>query len=227
VPQHILIFSKTTGFRHDSIEAATTAIRDIVASSGTVSSDTVSSEYGGITADATEDAGAFTDDNLTKYDALAFLSTTGELFDDTQRSALERFVRAGGGFAGIHAASNGEPEWPFFGDLIGARFDGHPEIQQATISVADSGHPATAHLSRPWVWTDEWYNFTTQPRGNVLLTVDEATYTGGTMGTPHPIAWSHEVDAGRCFYTSLGHAAEYYDDPAFRAHLLGGIASVM
>jgi type 1 glutamine amidotransferase len=217
VPQHILIFSKTTGYRHDSIEAATVAIGDIVASS----------DYGGIVADATEDAEAFTDDNLDKYDALVFLSTTGELFNDGQRTSLERFVRAGGGFAGIHAASNGEPEWPFFGDLIGARFDGHPKIAQATISVADGDHLATAHLASPWVWTDEWYNFTTQPRANVLLTVDETTYTGGTMGTPHPIAWCHEVDAGRCFYTSLGHAAEYYDDPAFRAHLLGGISSVI
>jgi type 1 glutamine amidotransferase len=206
------VFSKTTGYRHASIEAGTEALMRIGADAG-------------YAVDATEDASAFTPDNLSGFAAVIFLSTSGEVFDDAQRAALQDYVRAGGGYVGIHAASTTEYHWPFYGDVVGARFSGHPEVQAATITVEDPTHPATAHLGSTWAWTDEWYNFRADPRPhvNVLLSVDESTYTGGEMGPGHPIAWHHRVDDGRCFYTALGHASEAFDDAGFRRHILGGI----
>lgn len=208
----LLVFSKTTGFRHDSIEAGVRALEEIGAEHGFV-------------AEATEDSSAFAPEELAAYDAVAFLSTSGEVFDDHQRAALEGYVRGGGGYVGIHAASTTEYGWPFYGELAGARFTDHPKVQPAAMTVEDPDHPSTAHLQRTWVWTDEWYNFRDDPRPyvHVLLSVDESTYTGGTMGASHPIAWCHTVDAGNCFYTALGHRAEAFEDEAFRGHLLGGI----
>lgn len=212
----ILVFSKTTGYRHDSIPAGVQAIRELGAA-------------GGLIVDATEDASVFTADNLDRYDAVVFLSSSGTVFDDGQRAALEAYVRGGGGFAGIHAATTTEYDWPFYGELTGARFAGHPPVQAATVVVEDGAHPSTVHLPARWELVDEWYEFRDDPRPrvHVLLAVDEGTYDGGAMGPGHPIAWRHTVDAGRCFYTALGHTIEGYADAAFRAHLAGGIRSVL
>jgi type 1 glutamine amidotransferase len=212
----LLVFSKTTGFRHQSIPAGVRALREIGAEAG-------------FAVDATEDAATFSVANLACYDAVVFLSTSGAVFDDEQREALESYVRGGGGYVGIHAATTTEYDWPFYGELVGARFNGHPPVQKATMVVEDDAHPATAHLDASWTLVDEWYEFTDdpQPRVRVLLSVDEATYEGGQMGSGHPIAWCHDVGAGRSFYTALGHPDEVYRDPAFRAHLLGGIQSVV
>ncbi|PRY02260.1 ThuA domain-containing protein [Allonocardiopsis opalescens] len=210
----ILVFSKTAGYRHDSIPAGVAAIAELAARAG-------------LEAVATEDAAAFTAGELAHHRAVVFLSNTGEVLDDDQRAALRAFVDAGGGFAGVHAASNAEPDWPFFGELVGARFDRHPELQPATVAVADAGHPATAHLGPAWTLTDEWYDFLDDPtpRVRMLLTADEAGYTGARMGlgAAHPVAWCHQVGAANAFYTSLGHTEEVYADDAFRAHLIGGI----
>ncbi len=212
----LLVFSKTTGYRHDSIPAGVTALREIGAARG----------FG---VDATEDSGVFTPAGLERYDAAVFLSSSGEVFDDDQRAALESFVRTGGGYVGVHAASTTEYDWPFYGELAGARFDRHPPVQPATVVVENASHRSTARLPPRWQWTDEWYDFRADPRPGVevLLSVDESTYDGGGMGTDHPIAWCHRVGRGRCFYTALGHPAEAYDDADFRAHLSGGIASVL
>jgi uncharacterized protein len=212
----LLVFSKTTDYRHDSIPAGVAAVREIGAGLG-------------VGVDATEDADAFTPQNLARYGAVVFLSTSGHVFDDDQRNALESYVRRGGGFVGIHAASTTEDDWPFYGRLVGARFDSHPPVQRATIVVEDRSHPASTHFGSQWVHTDEWYDFRDDPRPRVrvLLSVDEATYSGGRMGDGHPIAWCHEVDDGKCFYTALGHPSEAYNDPTFRAHLAGGIRSVL
>lgn len=142
----LLIFSKTTGYRHESISAGLAALREIGAANG-------------IDVHATEDATVFTPGNLARYGALVFLSTSGEVFDDGQRAALESYVRAGGGYVGIHAASATEYDWPFYGELAGARLDGHPPVQEGAIVVEDRNHPATAHLADTWEWTDEWYDF--------------------------------------------------------------------
>ena len=209
----VLVFSKTAGFRHDAIPAAVAAIQQLGAEHG-------------FAVDATEDAAAFTDANLDQYDAVIFALTTGDVLDGAQQAAFERYVRAGGGYVGIHSASDTEYDWPFYGELVGAYFDSHPPgTPTATVEVADRSHPSTSHLPVRWTRVDEWYNFQANPRGrvHVLATLDEGSYGGGTMGADHPIAWCHDYQGGRSWYTALGHAAASYSEPAFLQHLLGGI----
>jgi cytochrome c len=208
----VLVFSKTAGFRHSSIPAGIEAIEDLGAQNG-------------FAVTATEDAGMFTDDNLAQYDAVVWLSTTGDVLDAEQQQAFERYVRAGGGYAGVHAASDTEYEWPWYGRLVGAYFDSHPAIQEANISVTDRVHPSTKHLPTTWRRTDEWYNYRANPRRDVhvLAELEESTYDGGSMGADHPTAWCQEYDGGRSWYTGGGHTEESYAAPEFRQHLLGGI----
>ncbi|MFE3266808.1 ThuA domain-containing protein [Streptomyces sp. NPDC059215] len=208
----VLVFSKTAGFRHDAIPEGIATLRELGAE-------------GGFTVDATEDAGAFTPRNLARYDAVVFLSTTGDVLDDTQQGAFERYIERGGGYAGIHAAADTEYDWAFYGGLVGAWFQSHPAIQPATVDIEDGGHPATSGLPRVWERTDEWYNYRSDPREqvHVLASLDESSYSGGTMNGDHPIAWCQEYRGGRAFYTGGGHTKESYADPAFRRHLLGGL----
>jgi type 1 glutamine amidotransferase len=212
-PAKVLVFSKTGGFRHASIKDGIVAIRMLAAQHHVV-------------ADFTEDATLFTDANLAQYKAVVFLLTSGNILDDNQKAAFERYIRAGGGYAGVHSASDTEYSWTWYGQLVGAYFRSHPSVRQATIDVVDNTHPSTAMLPKQWVRTDEWYNFRTNPRASVhvLLTLDETTYQGGTMGADHPIAWYHQYDGGRAWYTALGHTSESYSEPLFLAHLWGGIA---
>jgi type 1 glutamine amidotransferase len=207
-----LVFSKTAGFRHDAIPEAIAAFRKLGAENNFAS-------------DFTEDAGAFNDANLDKYDVVVFLLTTGEVLDPSQRSAFERFIRKGRGYAGIHSASDTGYEWPFYGELVGAYFKHHPQIQSARIRVEDSAHPSTSFLPGVWERTDEWYGFRTNPREkvHVLMTLDESTYRGGEMGADHPIAWCREFSGGRSWYTALGHTKESYTEPLFLQHMLGGL----
>ena len=208
----VLVFSRTAGFRHDSIPAGIAAIRELGAG-------------GGFVVDATEDPAAFTVDNLRRYRAVVFLNTTGDVLDDRRQVDFEGYIRGGGGYVGVHAATDTEYGWPFYGELVGAWFAAHPAVQPAKVHVVDPSHPATAGLPAVWSRTDEWYNFRTNPRGavHVLLTLDESSYTGGTMGADHPIAWCHPVGRGRSLYTAGGHPQEAYREPEFRAHLLGAI----
>jgi len=213
VSYKVLVFSKTAGFRHDSITNGIAAIQSL----GTTNDFAV---------DANEDASVFNDANLAQYKAVVFLSTTGDILDANQQGAFERYIQAGGGFVGIHAAADTEYSWPWYGGLIGAYFANHPAgTPTATVKVADQIHPSTASLPKRWVRTDEWYNFRSNPRGtvHVLATLDETTYSGGTMGFDHPIAWCHEYDGGRAWYTAGGHTPESFSEPLFLAHILGGI----
>jgi len=205
---NILVFSKTEGFRHDSIPAGIAAIRQ-------------QGSARGFAVDAGENSQVFTDDGLAKYSVVVFLSTTGDVLNDAQQAAFERFIGRGGGFVGIHSAADTEYEWPFYGALLGAYFSGHPDIQNATIRVDNSGHPSMTGLPSSWLRRDEWYNFARNPRGtvNVLATLDENTYSGGTMGTDHPIVWAHGFGGGRALYTAGGHTSESYGEPLFAAHL--------
>jgi cytochrome c len=204
----VLVFSKTEGFRHDSIPAGIAAVRQ-------------QGHVRGFSIDATEDSSAFTDDNLARYKAVVFLSTTGDVLNPAQQSAFERFIRRGGGFVGVHSAADTEYDWPFYGALMGAYFSGHPDIQTATIQIEDQGHPTVSSLPRMWPRRDEWYNFQRNPRGNVtvLATLDERTYSGGTMSPDHPIMWSHVHEGGRSWYTAGGHTTESYAEPPFVEHL--------
>jgi cytochrome c len=178
---------------------------------------------------ATEDGRSFTDATLSRFKAVVFLSTTGDVLDHNQKAAFERYIRAGGGFVGIHSASDTEYAWPWYGRLVGAYFESHPAVQQASVHVVDHEHPATRSLPEVWARTDEWYNFKTNPRGgvHVLATLDEQSYTGGTMGADHPIAWCQDFEGGRSWYTAMGHTVESYSEALFRGHLWGGIQSAV
>jgi type 1 glutamine amidotransferase len=206
------VFSKTAGFRHDSIPEGVAAVKSLRAENG-------------FRVDATEDAGAFSSRNLSRYDAVVFLSTTGDVLNGAQQRAFEGYIKRGGAYVGIHAAADTEYDWEFYGGLAGAYFQSHPAIQPARIEVEDRAHPATSHLGESWNRTDEWYNYRSNPRdrAHILASLDESSYSGGTMSGDHPIAWCQEYRGGRAFYTGSGHTKESYADPAFRQHLLGGI----
>lgn len=212
-PDRILVFTKTAGFRHSSIEPGIAALRDLGAAND-------------FAVDATEEAGQFTTANLSRYKAVVFLSTTGDVLNGEQQDAFMTYIRHGGGFVGIHAAADTEYGWPWYGNLLGAYFARHPAPAQARIRVESRDHPSTRTLPDPWNRFDEWYDFQQNPRSQgvtVLLTLDEASYPGGQMGEDHPIAWYHEYDGGRAWYTAGGHTDESFSEPAFLEHLLGGI----
>lgn len=205
----VLVFSKTAGFRHDSIGPGIAAIRKL-------------GEQHSFAVDATEDASKLTAKDLQRYAAVIFLSTTGDVLDNEQQRALEQYIRAGHGFVGIHAAADTEYDWAWYGRLVGGYFDGHDAIQDARVIM---GEPfGKARLPIPWVRHDEWYNYKQFDRGvKVILRLDTTTFKGSKHGDDHPIAWYREFDGGRTFYTGLGHTAESYAEPAFLAHVLDGI----
>ncbi len=209
----VLIFSKTAGFHHQSIAKGIAAIQKLGRNSG-------------FDTDTTTDTRLFNIDNLKKYAAVVFLSTTGDILNDQQQIAFESYIRSGGGFAGVHAATDCEYDWPWYGNLVGAYFVSHPQQQEAVLKVHNQKHLATRHLPREWKRKDEWYNFKwVSPNLNVLISLDETSYQPGRnkMGENHPMSWYHEYDGGRSFYTALGHTDESYIDPMFLQHLLGGI----
>lgn len=212
----VLVFSKTAGFRHGSIPDGIAAIKKLGAENG-------------FTVTATEDAGTFTDAGLAPYEAVVWLSTTGDVLNGDQQAAFERYIEGGGGYVGIHAASDTEYDWPWYGGLVGAYFNGHPAQQTATVMVNGESNPATASLPKRWERFDEWYNFRSYTGDvRVLARLDEKTYDAGrtAMGDFHPIAWCHPYDGGRAFYTGMGHTNASYTEPAFLSHVLGGIQQV-
>ena len=209
----VLVFSRTEGFRHDSIEPGIAAIAEL-------------GDANGFSVVTTEDDAYFTANDLSGFAAIVFLNTTGDVLDADEEAAFEAYIRGGGGFAGIHSAADTEYDWAWYGGLVGAYFDSHPPgTPTATVYALDRAHPATASLPVEWTRTDEWYNYSANPRHgiHVLMTVDESTYSGGTMGADHPIAWCHVYDGGRVFYTGGGHTSESYSDANFRQHILNGI----
>ena len=211
-PVSILVFSKTNGYRHASIHAGIDALKEL-------------GDKHGLRVEATEDSITFRPDRLAEFNVVVFLNTTGNVLGPAGEEALRTFVEHGGGFVGVHAASDTEYHWPWYGRLVGAYFDGHPEVQEGTVRVERQSHPSTQMLPSKWPRRDEWYDFRSNPRDSVqvLLTLDESTYEGGTMGNDHPIAWYHKIDGGRAWYTALGHTKASYRAPLFRQHLLGGL----
>lgn len=208
----LLVFSKTNGYRHAAIPDGIQTLR------------TLSNEHG-FRVEATEDSTAFRPERLSTVDVVVFLNTSGDVLGPTGQNALRNFVRSGGGYVGIHAASDTEYDWPWYGRLVGTYFDGHPEIQEATVRIENPSQPSTHGLPTEWVRRDEWYNFRSNPRDSVqvLLALDGSTYEGGAMGTDHPIAWRQTIDGGRAWYTAGGHTKASYQDPLFRQHLVGGL----
>lgn len=210
--ERVLIFTRTTGYRHESIPIAVAAVESLAATHG-------------FAVEHTESLAFFADDTLKRFAAVMFLHTTGDILNDAQQSALQRFVAGNRGFIGVHSAADTEYDWPWYAGLVGAYFKSHPTIQQAKANVRDTTHLSTRCLSTEWTRSDEWYDFRRLPTSSatVLATLDESSYTGGAMGANHPIAWYQHVHGGRSWYTGMGHTSESWSEPAFRNHIAGGI----
>jgi len=208
----VLVFHETAGFAHDSIMAGVAAITEL-------------GNEGGFTVTASDDSSLFTAPGLAEYDVIVFLNTTGDVLDPGEEQAMEGFIGSGKGFVGVHAATDTEYDWEWYGGLVGAYFAGHPEQQTATVRSTGSRHPAGEGLPESFQRFDEWYNFTAPPGPEVvvLATLDETSYEGGTMGAEHPIVWAQEYEGGRSFYTGMGHTVESYSEPLFRTHLANGV----
>ncbi len=218
-----LLFSKTAGWHHESINDGVIAIRHL-------------GELHDFKVFWTEDANrVFKDEELKKYKVVIFLCTTGDILNDEQQAAFERFIRAGGGFVGIHSATDTEYDWPWYTKMVGHMFHIHPPVQTATVQVEDYNFPGMDRFPKRFLTTDEWYQFdaSRSDKLHYLLSVDEKTYNthadwgargkGEGMGDFHPIAWYQEYDGGRAFYTALGHLPATYSDQNFMHHVYGGI----
>lgn len=216
----ILIFSHSTGFRHDSIEPGAEALAGMIARAG---GEAVTSE----------DPDLFSAAGLERFDAILLLSTTTdarrpqtEWLTGPRRTALREFLRRGGGVVGVHAASDSHAHWPWYGEMLGGRFRHHPAgTPRGRLRVVDPDHPATKGLAAEIEHVDEWYLIAGyDPDARLLVTLDPASI--GETGGPVPISWAREQEGGRVFYTSLGHRTETYALPFFQAHVLGGLAWV-
>nr|WP_299382415.1 ThuA domain-containing protein [Allomuricauda sp.] len=211
VPDFVLAFSKTSGYRHKAIEKGVETLRELGRANNFIVLQT-------------ETSADFNSENLKNYKLIIFVNTTMDVLNEEEQKVFKKYINQGGNYMGIHAASDTEYDWPWYGKLVGAYFENHPRQQKAKIEVVDRTHPATLHLKEEWYHFDEWYNFMDlNPDVHVLMKLDESTYDGGTNGDNHPIAWYHEYDGGRAFYTGLGHTEASYDDPDFRQHVLGAI----
>jgi type 1 glutamine amidotransferase len=213
----VLVFCKTAGYHHSSIAVGIVAIQKLG----------VENKFD---VDTTIDANKINTENLRQYKAVIFLSTTGDILNEDQQDAFKKYIEAGGGFMGIHAATDCEYNWPWYGNLVGAFFGGHPAQQVATLNIVDRENISTRHLPNPWIRKDEWYSFKWMATGlHELITIDEKSYNLGKikpMGH-HPMAWYHDYDGGRSFYTELGHTDESFSEPLFLEHILGGIEYAM
>ena len=231
--ERVLVFSETAGFRHDSIPQGIAAIQELGAAND-------------FAVTATEDGAAFTAANLAQYDAVVFLSTTGDVLDDAQQDAFESYIQSGGGYVGIHAAADTEYTWGWYGQMLGGYFKNHPPgTPTASVDIEDTDEPSTETVPVRWTRTDEWYNYQSpdnpsvggggadySPRlsdVHVLATVDETTYDeqdDSAGADDHPIAWCGDFDGGHMWYTGMGHTQGSFAEPDFREHLLGGLQTV-
>jgi type 1 glutamine amidotransferase len=232
-PYKVLVVGKTLGFRHSHIDETTNAVIALGQEHG-FTVDVWDSRQPALTLSSTPFTTA---DSLSQYATILFASNVDgtnnqdparpRTLDDAELAAFQGYIRNGGGFVGLHAATDAMHAVPWYGQLTGggARFRNHPAQQTATMRVESPTHPSTEMLPKEWIRFDEWYNFTSNPRDDVhtLLTLDESTYSGGSMGADHPIAWCHNFEGGRSWYEGAGHVDSAYADPTFLAHLLGGI----
>ncbi len=208
----VLVFTKTTEYRHQTIQDGITALE-------------VLAKENYFNVDFTSDSTLFNREILKNYQVVIFLNTSGNVLNKEQETAFQEFINNGGGFVGVHSAINTEYDWGWYGDLIGAYFDDHPKIQKATIDVLNKNHIATKHLPDNWERVDEWYNLRAPLKESVkvLAALDENTYEGGKHYDVHPFTWYHEYDGGRSWVTIGGHTKESYREVLFLQHLLGGI----
>ncbi|MFY0653374.1 MAG: ThuA domain-containing protein [Cyclobacteriaceae bacterium] len=210
---NLLVITKTNGFRHKSIDIGKEKLTEWG-----------KAEKWKVT--FSEDSTIVNDKVLGKTDVLVFLNSSGDILGSNERQSLVKFMKDGGSFVGVHCATCTEKEWPWFRQMIGARFDSHPKVQMARMAVNhEYAHPAINHLGDSLKMVDEWYNFqeSVVSHAKVLLTLDESSYNGKKMDEEHPIAWFHDFEAGRVFYTGIGHTNETYQNEEFKKHLIGGI----
>ncbi len=217
----VLLFSKTEGFHHESINEGVTAIKALAVRHN-------------FSVDWQENASIFNEKALANYDAAIFLNTTGNILNDEQQAAFEKFIRSGKGYVGVHSASDTEYDWDWYTKMVGMMFKIHPQIQTAYLKVEDKNFPGMERLPSKFIWTDEWYEFGPLKSTDLhyLLSIDEKSYNpnvkwgenvGKGMGDFHPIAWYHNYDGGRAFFTGLGHVPQVFSDNLFLDHLYGGI----
>jgi uncharacterized protein len=206
-PVDYLLFTRTIGFRHASLQPAIDAFEAL-------------SRAEAWTLTHSEDGASFAPERLGRHHVVVLLNTTGDVLNSAQRESFEAFVARGGGVVAIHAPAVVSFDWPWYERLIGARFAGHPEPQRGTLLVEDAQHPAMRGIPQRWEVHEEWYNYEQSPRNRVrvLASVDEHSYRGGKMGD-HPIIWCHEALGGRSFYCGLGHDSSLYADPTFMNHV--------
>lgn len=216
-----LLFTKTAGWHHESINEGVDGIKKLA-------------KRHQFDVHWQEDANRFNSDYLSQFDVIIFLNTTGDILNSEQQRAMEKFIQSGKGFVGIHSASDTEYEWPWYTQLVGRMFKIHPANQTTRVMVETPDFPGLERMPDSFLWTDEWYEFgEEQAEGlNYLLTIDESLYDASAdwgenksegMGDFHPVAWYHEFDGGRSFYTAMGHMSETYSDRMFLEHIYGGI----
>jgi uncharacterized protein len=223
--RRVLVYTKNgKGYVHDNIAASVAAIKQLGATNN-------------FAVDVSDAPAVFTDENLKRYKALVFDNTNNEIFDnEEQKAALQRYIRAGGGFVGIHSTCGAMRDWPWFWELVGGKFLRHPKMQPFTVKVKDREDTSTRHLPASFEWTDEFYFLDHMPQGRHILLAGDLTtlddpakekYPGKQFGDEFPLAWRHEFDGGRSWYTALGHKKEHYSDPKLTQHILGGILWAM
>ena len=216
-----LLITTTRGFQHESINAGVLALQELA-------------KKNNFNLKLFEDPKVFNDDFLKQFQVIIFLNTTGDIFDSAQQKAIERFIQRGKGFVGIHSASDTEYGWDWYRKLVGRMFHIHPAIQTARMNIVDNTFPGLQGFAGNKWWTDEWYEFGPEEITglNYILAVDESTYNpkvewadkkGNGMRKFHPIAWYHNYDGGRAFYTALGHMPSDYSDAVFLNHVYAGI----
>ncbi|MET4157494.1 ThuA domain-containing protein [Agromyces sp. PvR057] len=237
----VLVVGETLGFRHSHIDDTTRAIIELGEAHGFGVDvwDPPQGSSPGQPALTLASSPFTTAADLSKYATIIFASPVDgtnnldpnrpRLLDDAELAAFQGYIRGGGGYVGLHAATDSMHTVPWYSELTGgsARFRNHPAQQTATMRVESPGHPSTSMLPAAWVRFDEWYNFTTNPRDDVhvLITLDESTYNpgGGAMGADHPLAWCQNFEGGRSWYEGAGHTDASWTDPLFLSHVLGGI----
>ncbi|TAE23122.1 MAG: PKD domain-containing protein [Cytophagales bacterium] len=214
----VLVFSKTKGYRHASIPVGQRTLMQM-------------GKENGFSVDTTENSALFNEANLKRYGLVLFLSTTGDVLNDAQQAAFERYIQAGGGYLGIHAATDTEYGWPWYNKLAGGQFmshPGNPNVQTGEAYSADKASATMFGFPDRWKIKDEFYDFKNFNRDvKVIAKLDESTYKEGKMGADHPAMWYHEYDGGRAFYTVFGHPDETYSEPIFLKTLLAGVKWAM
>ena len=213
---NVLVFSKTSGFRHTSISSGLKMLSNLAQERNWILT-------------ATENPDLFTPKFLKTFDVVVFLNPSLDVLNEQQQKNFEKFMSAGKGFVGIHSAVDCEYDWPWYGQLTGAYFKIHPRAQAGTVIFENTDHPSMVPFKGMETYRifDEWYSFKENPRSkvHVLARLDEDSLDGATrkddkwkMGD-HPLIWYQEIGNIRSFFTALGHGDEAFQTPKIKEHI--------